>query len=40
MDDYAQAQEEFSKNDTVYLEPPSAISPLGLHSNPDNSCLL
>lgn len=28
MDDYALAQEEFSANDTVYLEPPSAPSPL------------
>jgi NDP-sugar pyrophosphorylase family protein len=28
MDDYAKAQDEFSANDTVYLEPPSATSPL------------
>ncbi|MCF7762183.1 MAG: NTP transferase domain-containing protein [Verrucomicrobia bacterium] len=28
MDDYARAQDEFCRNDTVYLEPPSAPSPL------------
>jgi NDP-mannose synthase len=28
MDDYAKAQDEFCQNDAVYLEPPSAPSPL------------
>jgi len=28
MDDYAKAQDDFSQNDTVYLEPPSAPSPV------------
>jgi NDP-sugar pyrophosphorylase family protein len=28
MDDYARAQDEFSRNDVLYLEPPSAPSPV------------
>jgi NDP-sugar pyrophosphorylase family protein len=28
MDDYARAQDQFSQNNTVYLEPPSVLSPI------------